>query len=333
MAQRSSTSNSEEQVRRRLVSWGIVLALVVACEVVAFVAFEPRAPIDEGERFYAAGTRPTLSSSLVQWQTVRARGLSNTADVIFIGDSSCTMGVIPEVLESRTALDVENFCLVQWLSIDGQIDIFEEYLKTHNAPRALVYYFSDAVLGMSHAKFSQLAMRDSYRSWLGRDTRNVAFAWPSTRLRTRARGLIGGHFYQETHNDMGVRDFMVRHQGFVRESRVDAAEIAVPVLPLHVDSADGLQRLFSLAARHEMTVYLMHAPVPQLADSLSVREDLGENEALMRALASDYPGVKIALSFLHFAPTTYFRDYEHLAIEGAQQNSYFIAEWMRQALD
>ena len=69
-------------------------------------------------------------------------------DVIFVGDSSCLMGVSPKIIEEETGLKVLNLATHGTSGIIGYEAILRRYLKFNSPPKLIVYYISPSIPNM-----------------------------------------------------------------------------------------------------------------------------------------------------------------------------------------
>ena len=169
-------------------------------------------------------------------------------------------------------------------------------------------------------------MLAGYRHWLGRGE-SQAQLWPSYRLRAMARGPIGGHWYESSHNDEAIQEFLERHHGYFREPEVevDWSKVHAPEPKLSSDGLRGLERLFSLTRRHRTQLLLLHGPIPERFKTPELTRWLHHNEKRLREMAKAHDHVRVQGPFANFAPTKYFFDYQHLFLEGAVINSAIVA--------
>ena len=317
---------------RRGAAWAITLSIVLLVELVTLAAgASGTAPTDQGVRFYHPGVVPTFTESVTQWQTRRVLDLPRAADVIFLGDSSVLMGIIPERMEREVGRDVENFGMIQTIGIDGHVDLLVRYLETHAPPEILVYYFSDGTLSQLLDEGSGQEVRDAYREWLGFPG-GVKGLWPTARARSRARTLWAADWYEATPKDEGVREFIFRHQGFVRSTQERAALKEVPI-GYNEPIEPQLLRFFRVAEEHGIRLFLMHAPMADQYDRPDNRRRHAVNERLLVELAASFPAVRVVLPFARYAPTEAFVDYEHLSLRGAQINTLQVSRWLKTVLE
>ena len=60
-------------------------------------------------------------------------------DVIFVGDSTTSVGIQTELFEQRTGLRAYNLGLPGYVGIDSSLRLIEIYLEHHAAPKLIVY--------------------------------------------------------------------------------------------------------------------------------------------------------------------------------------------------
>ena len=307
-------------------AWIITIGIICICELTVFLIVPRLAPLEQGLRFYPSGIPRTFTDSLIQWQTDRAINTEGSIDVMILGDSSATMGLIPAELQTLN-IRVENFGLVLWLTIDGHTDLLEYYLKDHPAPHLIIYCFSDGLF--SDKTLIEKGMLDSYRSWLGLD-KGPETLWPTYRLRSLALTLRGGTFYEDLPNDSGVYDFLKTHHGFLRETRKkpEITEEDQPITPFIPNSIPAIIRFFSITAKHNIQVLFIHSPMPALFKRSTIKEKHLKNQKILSELIQHYPNVTLSSPYLNYAPTHFFIDYNHLNIKGAIINSKIIHQWL-----
>src|SRR5215470_15386989 len=118
------TRLTSRQRARRILLWAAVS--FVACQAALGLA-RVRPP---SQRFNEAELNgvPTLAESIVQWQVSNLRDDLGPVDVVFFGDSSCLMGVMPRIVEDETGLRCWNFGTLGWLSTDGHADLLQLFV-------------------------------------------------------------------------------------------------------------------------------------------------------------------------------------------------------------
>src|SRR5437588_376835 len=90
---------------RRTLTWAAVLFVLLQGGIYGFLRFAAPTTRYNGS---SMNKTPNLVDSLVQWQVVNMIAAEPT-EVIFFGDSSCLMGVMPNTIAARTGQSAWNF--------------------------------------------------------------------------------------------------------------------------------------------------------------------------------------------------------------------------------
>ena len=145
---------------------------------------------------YKMHKRPSVEESIVQWQVYHLFDAVEPQDVVLIGDSSCLMGVMPDVITEETGLKAWNLGTVGTLSIAGHARILEQYLKKNGPPQVVVYHVTPTTLRFTQQDIDKLGYYSQFREWLFRDDVGTVVGYPLSRLPGyRLRQPVAAAFY------------------------------------------------------------------------------------------------------------------------------------------
>lgn len=314
-----------------------MLLLVALLEAVFALAGEPPSAWSLGHRFYPATRIPTVEESVTQWQLDRLR--SAPADVVLIGDSSALNGLVPAAFEEATGLRAQNFATICWATVDGHADVLELYLRTHGAPRVVVYQMATLVHVMPQDDLLAGGFYNQLGDYIGTRTDRWPVPLASLRWRRLARDWVDGQRFAPAYtgvprgrelSDAGIAAFLSASAGF----NIDRAPRArwddvVPVRPsLTPEALAGLVRLYRLSATWGFDLYVVHNPMPELLRSPALEIGYAEVERVVSAAAEPFPRVMIVGPFARWFRNEAFANVEHLTLEGAWSHSRTLARFI-----
>ena len=290
-------------------------------------------------RFNRAGLLkpPTVTESVVEWQVRHLLEGSERDDIVFFGDSSCLMGVVPGVL-GESGVSAWNYGTIGWLGIDGYADLLKLYVDHRGKPGLAVCYMSMYPLTVSNEEIDRMGFRQAFRDWVFPGRFEGSFrdleALPTRRLHLlfepTAAELRGTAFLDEARgpypSDAGLRTLLLDNRGYLPalvsrnleagdETRLD------PQGPW----IQALKRLFASADARGVTLLLLIHPFPE---KWRGRRDGAERAAwqhLMEAIAAPYPRVRVGTPLVRYMPRRLFATAEHLTEEGAIENTRELA--------
>ena len=293
-------------------------------------------------------TTPTLEESIIQWQVHHLLTAVPPQDVLFVGDSSCLMGVIPAVITKGTELQTWNLATVGSLSTQGQADILDLYLAKHSTsqPKLVVCYLAPPTLARDQAEIERQGVYNGLREWLhGADaglSANLPLArLPGYRLRRpvyqTATQLLGtsrqgplvhvprGPFPSD--EEMGRT--LLETRGYFAETRrnhLPAIEPATNHLLLTADSLRGIVRMFESTHARSIDLVFMMTPLPGRYRKPQDDQAYRKLADTLTAAARPFPKVKIHSPLLRYFDDACFGTPHHLTKAGAERNSSELVE-------
>lgn len=293
-------------------------------------------------------TTPTLEESIVQWQVHHLLTAVPPQDVLFVGDSSCLMGVMPEVITQDTQLRTWNLATVGSLSTQGQADILDLYLTKHptSQPKLVVCYLAPPTLARDREEIERQGVYNGLREWLyGADAglaANLPLAQlPGYRLRRplyqAATQLLGTSQSKPLVNvrrgpfpsDDEVGRTLLETRGYFTETRknqLPAIEPATNRLQLTADSLRGIVRMFESTHARSIDLVFIMTPLPERYRKVQDDVDYRKLAGALTAAARPYPKVKIHSPLLRYFDDASFGTPHHLTKAGATRNSTELAE-------
>jgi hypothetical protein len=296
---------------------------------------------------------PSLAESIVQWQVSNLFDDIGPMDVVFFGDSSCLMGVMPRVVEEETALRCWNFGTLGWLSTDGHADLLQLFVDRHGPPRLAVYYVTTWPLTATQKDIETCGYLKRLREWLVEDTEGIDSGWldrlPSSKMRFWLQTLISHYFVHDRErerflnsprglypSDAVVHGLLKTSHGFMAEvstGKTEAdwqehartlRELARPKLAS--DCISGLRHMFALADARGFDLIVRMNPLPEAFRSAEADAAFAGLEADLQTLTASYQRVHIVSPILRYYPNSLHSTVTHLSEAGARQNSAELAD-------
>jgi hypothetical protein len=310
-------------------------------------------------RFNDSGERgvPAVEESIVHWQVSHLLTSPETQDVVFFGDSSCLMGLVPDAVTQECGLRGWNFGTLGWLGTDGHADLLELYLERHRAPSVVVYNVSLWPLLATRANVEQAGYLARLREWLARERSGwdtgLMERLPSSRLRRSAQAWLNRLFVRDSQrqgfltqkrgpypSDVDMGEALRKRRGFFAEVWVPMPANTPPepirksdprygTPLLSADCRPGLERLFRLAEAHGFDLVMQVTPVPDAFQSPHAQECARRMEADLHALAAPHPRVTIRGPVVRWWPCTHFAGLNHLCEASALEYSRDLGRLLR----
>lgn len=277
---------------------------------------------------------------------------SEPLDVAFFGDSSCLMGVMPQVLCDATGLKARGFATFGWLSTEGHAETFEMRLARYPAPKIAVYHVTPATLRQSKADTARIGYLKQFRKWMFGDVDDddsPIARLPGFRLRWLGAALadsLTGRADRERRSsgqsaELGIfptrqplRDRLFASRGFLQEEHPDT--VGNPVLAdaelLSPDALAGLQHLFRVADAYGVKLLVVLQPAPEQFRSPREDQAFCRLEEKLRDAAHPYRTVEIAKPLLRYYRDEDFATTNHLGKGGARRNTLEITRLIQTAL-
>jgi hypothetical protein len=299
---------------------------------------------------------PTLAESIVQWQVTNLQEDLGPVDVVFFGDSSCLMGVMPRIVGEDSGLRCWNFGTLGWLSTDGHADLLQLYVDRHGPPALAVYYVTTWPLTATRKDIEACGYLKRVREWLGADASIEDESWlerlPSTQARRwfqtfTTRGLVRSwerrRFLSSPRggypSDNAVHEMLKANRGFMAElpsanteetwkayAAKTTEEHARP--RLSPDCIAGLQRMFALADARQFDLVVRLNPLPDAFRSPQTDQAFHQLEQDLHEVAAAYQRARIGTPFLRYYPSLQHSSVTHLSEVGAARNSHELARWL-----
>lgn len=310
------------------------------------------------ERYYREGgwTRnvPTLEESIIQWQVRHLLTEVPPQDIVFIGDSSCLMGVIPSRIEQRTGDSAWNLGTVGSLSTKGHARILEMYLKRHasSKPKLVVCVLAQPTLSRTAEEVEESGVLNRFQEWLdGEDAGQSAQAplaqLPGYRLRRPMYGAFEDLFADRQpvqhvldaprgpfFSDTAVCQTLLKNQGYLpepRRNKLSAQVSDADEMPTD-DSLAGIVKMFELARSNSIKMLVLMTPLPESYRTAETVEDFQRLEDELAAAAQPFPNVDLAVPLLRYLADDQFGTPHHLTEGGASRNSDHLAQVIEQTL-
>lgn len=309
------------------------------------------------ERYFRDGgwtrTSPTLEESIIQWQVHHLMTDVPPQDIVFVGDSSCLMGIMPDRITAATNLPAWNLGTVGSLSTQGQARILDLYLQRHAAtkPKLIVCCFATPTLQRTSEQVEQLGVLNRFREWLdGADAGAAARAplaqLPGYRLR-RPFYLAATEFLNAEQpelilntkrgqfpSDDSVRKSLLSNRGYLPEPRRQQLPPHEPfaISLLTPDSLAGIVRIFDLANANSVPLLFVMTPLPESYRGPASERAFERLEQQLRVAAIPFPSVEIGSPLLRYLADQDFGTPNHLTEAAAPRNTDRLAELIGESL-
>jgi hypothetical protein len=332
----------------RALAWSVLGAGLL--QFAALCAPEP----PPSHRYRDAGRRgpPDLCESIVQWQVTHLLTNPESQDVIFFGDSSCLMGVVPEVVGRESGLRGWNFGTLGVLTTDGHADLLDLYLQGHATPGVAVYHVTLYPLLLTDKKAEEIGYWLPYREWLARERGEEPgplARLPSHRLCRCCRAWVERRFVRDAErerfldmprgpyvSDREMAATLWRNRGYFPEQSWTMPTDGL--VKAHQDYANpklapdchrGLKRTFALAQGKGLDLVVLIMPLPEAFRCPQTDACLQQLEQDLRELAADCPRVSFREQAPRYLPNEFYANLNHLRPPAAVRYSEDLGRWLR----
>lgn len=341
---------AERRGFRIVTAMAVAFALIQAATAYLLPTHQPSTRYNEARLKHV----PDLSESVIQWQTHNLFTCPAASDVLFFGDSSCLMGVIPKVVTDCTGKSAWNLGTIGYLTLEGHADLFELYARLHGTPKLAIYHATYYTWKMTEEERASLGFLLAFREWgvtnpLKSSWSDLSTWLPTNRANHLALSSLRRLFVssEDTRqylskprgvypSDDDVRDQLRETRGFLPEvftstTREQWKEFArkfrSKVLPV-LDPAcvEPLQRMFRFAETNGIQLVVLMAPLCECFEGPDMEAAYYKLESDLRELTGPYARVRVESPLLR---TVRFEDCAtdtHLTLEGAKKNSRDLAE-------
>ncbi len=356
VARPESDSRCESQHRARTPSmWRSAwLTLVCVGAIEYLCSLAPFADLHR-VRFYTGDGKPNIGDSLVHWKYVhllKPEVLPRHYPVVLVGDSSCTMGLIPSIIREQTGFNAMNLASNGAATLDVENEMLRLHIAKHGAPRLVVLQLSKHLL--CNCNFSMhREYRDQILGWSAGVQESFAFSWktlfqtlPSVRRRRVLANSVHEYFYPKPDNpnwsqprdrwpsDQEVDTLLTATNGYLeypyneQPGGLDGGTVCTR------DWDRMLEDLFRMGQEHHFEVLMVMNPVAGDGMHDKLREAHAKFADKYAELAKPFLNVKVLREgFLREYPAMMTGDGTHLARSGAERNSREVSEYVKQHLN
>ncbi len=269
------------------INWHHIIAstigavLIVIATNIFMYAYLRANPVNEG-----------LSRVYDKWAYLNA--LETGADWILLGDSSCTTGLQPALMEKRLGASVINLCTIADTGLTHDAWMLQYYIKRFGAPKgvivARVFHEWDRTRDDLRPLVDDIPLpREEWGNFIPQ----MEFSWqwklyqkfrPFTVLYDKSLSVafLMRKIFKVANRSEKRRDsleqrlsFIVRNKGFVPEARANPDRVraeAQALLKQHSgkpfyispDNVDALKTMASLADKKSFAFYIMNSNVPDV---------------------------------------------------------------------
>ena len=266
---------------------------------------------------------PDWSDAQIQNQMDYVSQSRDANDVIFIGDSSTTVGIDPLLFEERTGLRAYNLGLPGFVGIDSNLRVLEAYLENHPAPQLIVYSPHPKDFGLDAPNWGRIRPRFAWAfgTWSGAPPLESDFTpiyYVREGIRIVAGQLRGGQAHYFGSHVKDWKAMVLRQRGYFVSPGVlpsdartwDASTKKFVVSPWYATHLDALARL-----TRDRGIKLMIEPTPVLLRDY--QEDASELFTWLQDFRKKYPNIQLGSSALLPYDASRFGEEVHMNIAGA----------------
>jgi hypothetical protein len=350
----SSTSSSDATPISR-VPWAFLTALAIF-GTIEFVSHRPAAKVQAGnrdtehDRVYERGGPPGLEQSIVQWKVHNLLHSSEANRLVVTGDSSCLMGLRPDILEPMTGMSTINLGTLGYLWPDGTLNLLDLYLDQHPAPRLVVLHLAWETLARDAKTPGNDWWSARLRAWLNLQATSEP-AWqhwaamlPSFRLREWRDDLARlmqsaptpeGYSPDMLNQPRGpypsdneVRATLTQTRGFMTEPHKPSWGTGPAAVKAELNDAcvPALRAFAERGRRYGFEVMLLMEPYPECYRHPTTIESAQAITRTLKRELADCPNLHIDDDLLRFYPSEMVASLTHLAESGAERDSNDVGD-------
>jgi len=328
----TSTFLQNPSTRLALVLFQVV---VFAILLVAIPAYTLGWKWESKREFLKSYHTPDWSEAYIKNQMDYVLHSNEANNIIFVGDSTTTVGIQPVLFEKMTGLRGYNLALPGFVGIDTNLRLIELYLENHPAPRLLVYGAHPKDYGLDAPNWGQIRPRFawSYGVWSGAQATENDFTpmyYVREGIRIAAGELRGGrsHYFPKSVTDW--KELVLRQRGFFASPGVLAENEKFK--PVEIERfvvspwySRHLHALAQLTRKHG--IRLMIQPTPVMVREH--QEDASQLFAWLQAFQGEYPHIIVGSSEMLLYDAARFSEPVHMNAAGASQFTSQLAEQIK----
>jgi hypothetical protein len=303
---------------------------------------------EEDERRFLKNYRlPSWGEMYIDCTMQYVRDSDEKNDVVFLGDSSCVVGIIAREFERQTGLTAYNLGSPGFIGIDGFLLVWRSYLEHHPKPRMVVFCAPPRAFGLTD-DLGWPELRDrffwSYGPGVGQKIppHDICLVhYVREGLRGSFGHLMGGveYYTSITHPAFAGKSYnawkteVLWQRGFFEKKRImaedelpgDLYSDPAPISPFFMKH---LCELASITRDAGIPLMIRVAPVP-LANS---SEYCARLQCGLSELQMEFSNVKVSQPETLVYQTAFFGDRLHCNRKGAERFTEFVAGEVFEAL-
>lgn len=246
-------------------------------------------------------------------------------NVVFIGDSSCLMGIVPKVITEETNLKVINLATYGATGIIGYDIILRKYLENNAKPDLIIFYVSPSIPNSyNQTTFEKIFTYVRYGSFVS-FIKNLEEWNPLQALPAFITFFINKNFSPSPQEDLNKLCLEIQSTLGYQKSNAE----------------EGLQESYSLNSRNKYGDYFYTKHDPRKRIKRFLKNFSSDNIKIILYVAPVPSGEEafeyfkmvykgLAINDLYKLKNQYFTDYAHLNYKGAVVNSKIVSEFLKQ---
>lgn len=238
-----------------------------------------------------------------KWKLLETR--EKPADMLVLGDSSCSMGVAPEALRGNLGMDALNLCVFAGMIAVNDAWMLDRYIQKHGAPKAVLisHIYYSWTNGPNYWALAKVPQKSGYwrrlRPSLGNSPGVTARMWLGRYVPFFSENKTIGEIIKSP-LAMLSRDFHIQQDGMTPIEKADPENVEADmerILPLIKNPKEfkispanlkALDAISELAENAKFDVYIVNSPLYRgLAENPRYREYFKSMESVFVEYTKD----------------------------------------------
>ncbi|MBX9805929.1 MAG: hypothetical protein K2Y18_09300 [Alphaproteobacteria bacterium] len=246
-------------------------------------------------------------------------------DVVFIGDSSGLMGVIPKVIKEELGINVINLATLGNAGIIGYDVVLRKYLEKNTAPKLIVFYISPSIPNsyisgtfeqiFAYTRYGKLdSLVENFGEHNILQIHSAIVTYILEKIKPTKDQDTLKEFRGSIERDLGYQRSLPNVAVMAPKARINSRHRYGDYFHTSLDPRKKIQKLVDHFSNAKTKVIVYIAPMPEGEEAFDYFTDIYKD---------------IAANQTYKLPNTHFSDYTHLEHEGATLNSKIVARFIK----